>query len=217
MNTYKANEFARLAGVSVKTLQRWDREGKLKPAARTPGNRRLYSQEQLNTLLNRVPSRARVIVAYSRVSSQAQKPDLANQKKALEQFCLAKGIAIDEWISEIGGGLNFKRPKFTGLVDRIVRGEIATLVIAHKDRLARFGYDLLVHLCRTHDCQIVVLNTESLSPEQELVQDWMTITHCFSARLDGLRTYRKAVQKALKTDRGQPDDQSPQDSPQSHA
>jgi predicted site-specific integrase-resolvase len=205
MNTYKANDFARLAGVSVKTLQRWDREGKLKPAARTPGNRRLYSQEQLNTLLNRVPSRERVNVAYLRVSSQAQKPDLANQKKALEQFCLAKGIAIDEWISEIGGGLNFKRPKFTGLVDRIGRGEIATLVIAHRDRLARFGYDLLVHLCRTHGCQIVVLNTESLSPEQEMVQDLMTITHCFSARLYGLRNYRKAVQKALKTDRGQPD------------
>jgi putative resolvase len=217
MNTYKANEFAKLAGVSVKTLQRWDREGKLKPAARTPGNRRLYTQDQLNTLLNRTPQAARIVVAYLRVSSQAQKPDLANQKKALEQFCLAKGIAIDEWISEIGGGLNFKRPKFIDLVDRIVRGEISTLVIAHKDRLARFGYDLLVHLCRTHECQIVVLNTESLSPEQEMVQDLMTITHCFSARLYGLRNYRKAVQKALKADHGQLDDQSAQDSPKSHA
>lgn len=217
MNTYKANEFAKLAGVSVKTLQRWDREGKLKPAARTPGNRRLYTQDQLNTLLNRTPQAARIVVAYLRVSRQAQKPDLAHQKKALEQFCLAKGIAIDEWISEIGGGLNFKRPKFIDLVDRIVRGEISTLVIAHQDRLARFGYDLLVHLCRTHECQSVVLNTESLSPEQEMVQDLMTITHGFSARLYGLRNYRKAVQKALKADQGQRDDQSAQDSPKSHA
>jgi putative resolvase len=200
MNTYKAAEFAKLAGVSVKTLQRWDREGQLKPAARTPGNRRLYTQEQLNTLLNRVSKRERVNVAYLRVSSQAQKPDLANQKTALEQFCIAKGLTVDEWMTEIGGGLNFKRPKFTELVDRIVRGEISMLVIAHKDRLARFGYDLLVHLCQTHDCQIVVLNTESLSPEQEMVQDLMTITHCFSARLYGLRNYRKAVQKALKDD-----------------
>ncbi len=200
MNTYKANEFAKLAGVSVKTLQRWDREDQLKPAARTPGNRRLYTQEQLNTLLNRKPNRERAAVAYLRVSSQAQKPDLANQKDALEKFCIAKGLAMDEWISEIGGGLNFKRPRFTELVDRIIRGEIAMLVIAHKDRLARFGYDLLVHLCQTHDCQLVVLNTESLSPEQEMVQDLMTITHCFSARLYGLRNYRKAVQKALKHD-----------------
>jgi putative resolvase len=139
-------------------------------------------------------------VAYLRVSSQAQKPDLANQRAALEKFCIAKGIAIDEWVSEIGGGLNFKRPKFTVLVDRVIRGNIAMLVIAHKDRLARFGFDLLVHLCQTHECQIVVLNTESLSPEQEMVQDLMTITHCFSARLYGLRNYRKAVQKALKDD-----------------
>jgi predicted site-specific integrase-resolvase len=200
MNTYNSAEFAKLTGVSVKTLQRWDREGRLKPAARTPGNRRLYTPEQLNKFLNRLPQQERVAVAYLRVSSQAQKPDLANQRAALEKFCIAKGIAIDEWVSEIGGGLNFKRPKFTVLVDRVIRGNIAMLVIAHKDRLARFGFDLLVHLCQTHECQIVVLNTESLSPEQEMVQDLMTITHCFSARLYGLRNYRKAVQKALKDD-----------------
>ena len=211
MNTYKASEFAKWAGVSVKTLQRWDREGKLKPASRTPGNRRLYTQEQLNQLLNRTPKQERVAVAYLRVSSQAQKPDLANQRAALEQFCIAKGIAVNEWISEIGGGLNFKRPKFLDLVDRTIHGEISTLVIAHQDRLARFGYELLVHLCKTHECQIVVLNTESLSPEQEMVQDLMTITHCFSARLYGLRNYRKAVQRALK------DDQSTQDTPQPDA
>ena len=211
MNTYKASEFAKLAGVSVKTLQRWDREGKLKPAARTPGNRRLYTPEPLNQLLNRVFERERVSVADLRVSSQAQKPDLANQKTALEQFCIAKGIAVEEWIAEIGGGLNFKRPKFLELVDRIIRGEISTLVIAHQDRLARFGYDGLVHLCNTHDCQMVVLNTESLSPEPERVQDRMTIMHCFSARLYGLRNYRQAVQKALK------DDQGPQDKTQPHA
>jgi predicted site-specific integrase-resolvase len=140
MNTYNSAEFAKLTGVSVKTLQRWDREGRLKPAARTPGNRRLYTPEQLNRFLNRLPQQERVAVAYLRVSSQAQKPDLANQRAALEKFCIAKGIAIDEWVSEIGGGLNFKRPKFTVLVDRVIRGNIAMLVIAHKDRLARFGY-----------------------------------------------------------------------------
>ena len=202
MNTYKAAEFARLAGVSVKTLQRWDRDGKLKPASRTPGNRRLYTQEQLNTLLHRQPAEQRVTVAYLRVSSQAQKPDLANQRKALEQFCIAKGLPVDEWLTEIGGGLNFKRPKFLALVDRILQGEIGTLVIAHKDRLARFGYDLLMQLCESQGCQLVVLNTESLSPKQEMVQDLMTITHCFSARLYGLRNYQKAMEKALKDDTG---------------
>jgi predicted site-specific integrase-resolvase len=149
VNTYNAAQFAKLAGVSVKTLQRWDREGRLKPAARTPGNRRLYTPVQLNQVLNRVSEARQVTIAYLRVSSQAQKPDLSNQKTALEQFCIARGIAVDEWISEIGGGLNFKRPKFSDLVDRIVRSEVSTLVIAHIDRLARFGYELLTHLCET--------------------------------------------------------------------
>jgi len=115
MNTYNSAQFAKLAGVAVKMLQRWDREGRLKPAARTPGNRRLYAPEQLNQVLNRVSKTNQVTVAYLRVSSQAQKPDLSDQKAALEQFCIARGIA------EIGGGLNFKRPKFSDLVDRIVR------------------------------------------------------------------------------------------------
>lgn len=144
VNTYNISQFTALAGVAVKTLQRWEREGWLKPAARTPGNRRLYTQEQLNRLLNHTPKHERVVVAYLRVSSQAQKPDLANQKAALEQFCIARGIAVDEWISEIGGGLNFKRPKFSELVDRVIRGELSALVIAHQDRLARF--------CESHDC-----------------------------------------------------------------
>ena len=202
MSTYNAAEFAKLAGVSIKALQRWDREGRLKAASRTPWNRRLYTQEQLNSLLQVKFKGERVTIAYVRVSSQAQKGDLTNQKMALEQFCIAKGMVVDEWMSEISGDLNFKRPKFTELVDRIVGGEVATLVIAHKDRLAHFGYDLLAHLCQSHDCQFVVLNTESLSPEQEMVQDLMTITHCFSVRLSGLRNYRKAVAKALKDDQG---------------
>ena len=82
---------------------------------------------------------------------------------------------------------------------------LSGLLIAHKDRLARFGFDLLTHLASENSCEIVVLNTESLSPEQEMVQDLMTITHCFSARLYGLRNYRKALRKAVKDDQGAQD------------
>jgi predicted site-specific integrase-resolvase len=205
MSTYNSAQFAKAAGVSVKTLQRWDREGRLKPAARTPGNRRLYTPEQLNQVLNRMSKTQPVTMAYLRVSSQAQKAELANQKAALEQFCIAGGMAVDEWISGMGGGLNFERPKFSDLVDRIIRSELSTVVIAHQDRLARFGFEWLAHLCETHGCQIVVLNTESLSPEPEMVQDWMTIVHCFSSRLDGLRNYRQALQKAMQDDQGTQD------------
>jgi len=209
MNTYTITEFAQRIGVSVKTLQRWDRDGRLRPS-RTPTNRRVYTDEHLYQALpgRRVADRGTVV--YMRVSNQAQKPDLANQRTVLEQFCAARGLTGTQWISEIGGGLNFKRPKFLALVDRIVTNQVATLVIAHKDRLVRFGFDLLSHLCRTHGCELLVLNTETLSPEQEMVQDLMTITHCFSARLYGLRNYRKALQKALS------DAPSAQDTPASH-
>jgi predicted site-specific integrase-resolvase len=142
----------------------------------------------------------RISIVYARVSSQAQKPDLKNQKLRLEEFCTAKGLAIDEWIEEIGGGSNFKRPKFVKLLDRIMIGEVKTLVIAHKDRLVRFGFDFLKHLCSTHQCELIVMNTESLSPEREVVEDLMAITHCFSARLYGLRNYKKALKEALKDD-----------------
>src|SRR5712692_2896973 len=111
--------------------------------------------------------------------------------------------------SLIGGGLNFEREQFLKLVDRIVAGEVEKVVLAHQDRLVRFGYKLLAHLCQTHHTELVVMNTETLSPEQELVQDLMAITHCFSSRLDGLRNYRKALNKALADEnRAQDPDQS---------
>ena len=200
MSTYSTGQFAKLLGVSVKTLQRWDREGNLK-SKRTPTGRRYYTEDQLNGFIgHRVRQLERVTVAYYRVSSQAQKPDLKNQKARLEEFCIAKGISVDDWIEEIGGGLNFKRPKFLRLVDDIVSGRIERLVIAHKDRLVRFGFDLLRHLCAKHKCEMLVMNTESLSPEREMIEELMAITHCFSARLYGLRNYRKALKQAIKDD-----------------
>jgi putative resolvase len=197
MNTYTVAQFAQRLGVSVKTLQRWDREGRLKPS-RTPSNRRVYTDAQLMQALQRQDALVRDTVVYMRVSSHAHKPDLRNQRTTLEQFCAARGVAVTQWMSEIGGGLNFKRPKFLALIDRIVAGRICLVVLAHKDRLARFGFDLLAHLCVTHGCALLVMNTETLSPEHEMVQDLMTITHCFSARLYGLRNYRGALNAALK-------------------
>jgi putative resolvase len=208
---YTPAVFAKRVGVSVKTLQKWDRIGVL-PAKRTITNRRYYTDEDLAAAL-RLPrvQKERRTVAYCRVSSQAQKPDLANQRRVLEAFCTQRNIEVDEWMMEVGGGLNFKRKQFLSLVDAILEGQVERVIVAHQDRLARFGYQLLVHLCETHQCELSVMNTEELSPEQELVQDLLTITHCLSSRLYGLRTYRKALKKAIA------DDQSAQDQAPSHA
>lgn len=194
---YTLSEFGERICVSVKMLQRWNRQGVLK-AHRTATNRRYYTQEDLLSILPQEAEVRRRIIAYCRASGVAQKPDLENQRRILAEFCEANRYEVDEWMSEIGGGLNFKRKQFLRLVDAIIAGEVAVLLIAHKDRLARFGYPLLLHLCETHDCEIVGMNTEQLSPEHELVQDLMTIPHCFRSRLYGLRNYRNAVKKALK-------------------
>jgi predicted site-specific integrase-resolvase len=137
------------------------------------------------------------LVAYCRVSSAAQKPDLANQRRVLEEFVVAKGLAGVEFIEEVGGGLDFKRKRFLELMDAIGRREIKTLILAHKDRLTRFGFEWFEHYAQTHGCELLVLNQERLSPEQEMVQDLMTIVHCFSSRLYGLRNYRKKLKEAL--------------------
>src|SRR3984893_19441567 len=165
MCMYTPGEFGKKIHVSVKTLQRWDRQGVLK-AHRTVSNRRYYTQEDLHRILPEEERTRRRTIAYCRVSSVAQKPDLENQRKHLSEFCQASGLLVDEWISEIGGGLNFKRKQFLRLVDAIIAEEVAVLLIAHKDRLARFGYSLLVHLCETHACQLVVMHRGKLSHKQ---------------------------------------------------
>lgn len=196
--TFSVGQAAKQFGVCVRTLQSWDRLGKL-CAKRTPTNRRYYTQDQVDAFFRKKrPVVERVVVAYCRVSSQAQRPDLKNQAKAIHEFCVASGLANVEVIEEVGGGLNFKRKKFLELVERVLRGEVSALILAHKDRLARFGFDLLLHLCFLHDCKVLVIDDVRVSPEQEMVQDLMTIVHCFSSRLYGLRNYRKSLQKALK-------------------
>lgn len=206
---YTIGEFAKLVGVVPKTLQRWDREGRLK-AHRTVTNQRYYTDEDLAIVLGlEKHTKKKRCVVYCRVSSPAQKPDLVNQRQNLEQFCTARGLVVDEWLEEIGGGLNFQRKKFLALVDRIIADHIGMLVIAHKDRLARFGFPLIEHLCEMHQCELIVMNNQSLSPQQELTQDLLTIVHSFSRRLYGLRNYRKTLKEALA--HGSDNDQSPQD------
>ena len=125
---------------------------------------------------------------------------MVNQRKVLEEFVVAKGLANVEFVEEVGGGLNFKRKRFLSLMDEIGRREIKTLILAHRDRLMRFGFEWFEHFAKVNGCELMVLNQERLSPEQEMVQDLMTIVHCFSSRLYGLRNYRKKLDEALKKD-----------------
>ena len=201
MGRYNVSEFAKLVGISVKTLQRWDREGRL-VAGRTITNRRFYTDDDLAKALGRVhlAEKEREAVAYLRVSTRAQKPDLGNQKDALVAFCLEHGYNVTTWIEDYGSGLNFNRDGLRRLIVMILSGRVKTLVVAHKDRLARFGFDLIEFLCQLNGCELVVLDGDELSPEQEMVQDVLAILHVFSARLYGLRSYRKKIKESLTKD-----------------
>lgn len=200
-NTYNIAQAAQYLGFKVKTLQKWDREGRLIPAYRTPTNRRVYTQSQLDDFIGRQTEEQRTrIIAYCRVSSTSQKPDLNNQLAIIREYCTKAGLQNVEYISEISGGLNFERRRFLEICDAVERNEVKILIIAHKDRLIRFGFEYFRRMLSKHHCELVILDNAEMSPEQEMVQDLMTIIHCFSSRLYGLRNYRKSLKEALKED-----------------
>jgi len=196
---FNITEAAKILNRTVKSLQQLDRCKKL-VANRTATNRRYYTKKQLDDFLNVDFQKQPIgkIVAYCRVSSNNQKKDLKNQRSIIETFCVASGFANVEYVEEIGGGLNFKRKYFYNIIQQIIDKKISKLILAHKDRFCRFGFDLIEQLCQDNECQLILINNESLSPEQEMVQDLMTIIHCFSSRLYGLRNYRKSLKEALQ-------------------
>ena len=129
------SEAAKILRVHVKTMQRWDRSGELK-AERSPSGRRLYRDSVVKALIGLGGSdKSRKIIAYCRVSSQSQKPDLKNQREAIEQFCLASAKSNVEYVEEIGGGLNFKRKKFLDLLDSLP--EISEIIRSEERRVGK--------------------------------------------------------------------------------
>jgi putative resolvase len=190
-NTYPPREFGSLIGRTTNTLQRWDRRGILK-AHRTLTGRRYYTHNQYLEVIGQKSSKKRLII-YCRVSSSGQKKDLISQRNAVESFCLSQGKTIDLKFEDIGSGLNYKRKNFILLLEMVERGEVSEIVIAHKDRLVRFGFEWFAKFCKDHGTSIVILNAESLSPQEEMTKDLLSIIHCFSSRLYGLRKYKKKI------------------------
>src|SRR5713101_8230926 len=138
-NTYSPKEFGKLIGRTTNTLQKWDREGKLKAHRSPTTNRRYYMHDQYLTYRGLVAQEQGLTVAYSQVSGVAQKPDLANQVKALEAYGQQHSIKVDEWMQDIGNGLNYKHKQFNRLMEMVELGQVRQMVIAHRDRLVRFG------------------------------------------------------------------------------
>ena len=183
-------EAATILGCHVSSLRRWESEGKIK-AIRTPGGQRRYLLEEVELAAG--VTRAIVTVLYARVSTHSQQDDLERQIEFLRSR-----YPEGEVISEVGSGLNFRRRKFIAVLERINRNDVKLLVVAHPDRLVRFGFELVRWLCEQNECKLVVLNDSKLSPEAELVQDMLSVIHCFSSRLYGLRKYAAKTKKELQ-------------------
>jgi predicted site-specific integrase-resolvase len=193
ITNYKPKDFAELLGVSVKTLQRWDRDGILK-ANRTPTDRRYYTYGQyLQFKGMQAENDIRDIVIYARVSTKNQKDDLRNQVEFLKQFCNAKGIIVNQCIEDFGSGLNYNRKQWNKLLDEVMENKVKTIVISSKDRFVRFGYDWFEEFCKKFGTEIIIVNNEALSPNEELVQDIISILQVFSCRLYGLKKYKKQI------------------------
>ena len=192
MSNYKVGEMAEKLGITVRTLQKWDKSGKF-VAKRTPTNRRYYTEQQYLKYIGKDIKHNRKIVAYTRVSTRNQKDDLKNQISFVQNYANAKGQIIDEVVSDIGSGLNYKRKKWLDLLDKVDQNEIDIIYVAYKDRFVRFGYNYFERFCQKHGTKLISLNDKQSSPNEELVEDLVSIIHVFSCRLYGLRKYSKKI------------------------
>lgn len=198
------HEAAEALGVSAQTLRRWEREGRLLPDERTAGGRRRYDLARLKPEKFRSQAEAvRKTVAYARVSSHDQKDDMERQKQVLELYCARQGWTF-EVIADLGSGMNYHKKGLKKLLEAIIEGQVGRLVITHKDRLLRFGAELVFAICEAKNVEVVILNQgEDTTFEEDLAKDVLEIITVFSARLYGSRSRKNqklldSVKKAVE-------------------
>ena len=193
---------AKMLGVHVQTLRNWEKSGKLKPDSISPGGTRRYNSDTIMRISGReliqIEKDDRVTIAYARVSSQDQKEDLKRQAQVLELYCAEHGYRY-ELITDLGSGMNYYKKGLTSLINRILGDGVKRLVLTHKDRLLRFGAELIFSICEAKGVEVVIINRgeEKASFEEDLAKDVLEIITVFSARLYGSRSgkNRKIIEK----------------------
>ena len=184
MKYYSINKFSKILGVSAQTLRNWDKSNRLKPHHTTLNGYRYYSQEQLNSILNISENENKRTIGYCRVSSNKQKDDLDRQIQNMKTYLLAKGDPF-EIVSDIGSGINYNKKGLQYLLKAITRNEVDKVVVLYKDRLLRFGFELVEYLAQLYNCEIEIVDNSQKSEQQELVEDLVQIITVFSCKLQG--------------------------------
>ena len=188
-------EASKALGVSIETIRRWDRAGKIN-SERTPNGHRRYDLSKLIGVTRKKIPEIRNTIAYARVSSHDQKLDLERQKKVLEMYCASQGWVF-EILSDLGSGMNYQKKGLKKLIHAILNEKIGRLVLTHKDRLLRFGAELIFSICEAKEVEVVIINKgETTSFEEDLAKDVLEIITVFSARLYGSRS--KKNQKLIE-------------------
>ncbi len=177
------SEASEYLGVSISTMRRWEKEGKLIPL-RTSGKHRRYDKNQLIKLRNKKDD-VKITIGYCRVSSKDKSEELKKQVQNVSQYCIAKGYQF-KIIQDLGSGLNYKKKGLDELIGLICSEEIDRIVINYKDRIIRFGYELITKLCDIYNVEIEVINhTEEKENKEELLEDVLSIITEFSCKLYG--------------------------------
>lgn len=186
MSSLSIGKAASYLGVAVSTLRRWDEEGKFSPSFRTFGGHRRYDIKDLSRIKGNSEDK-RMTIAYARVSSHDQKKDLEAQAERLTKYC--NDMSYDtEVIKDLGSGLNYRKPGFRKLVKLILDGQVKRLILMHKDRLLRYGAEIVFRLCHHYGTEVVILEEKESTFEETLTQDVIELMTVFSARLYGKRS-----------------------------
>jgi putative resolvase len=185
MSSLTPQEAATLLGVTVRTLHRWELDGKIR-STRTAGGHRRYDITDL--ISNK--SDSQLTVGYARVFSHDQKNDLTRQVLVLESYCAKHGWGF-EVIQDLGSGMNYKKKGLIRLIKLITSYQVERLVLTRKDRLLRFGSDLIFALCEQFGTEVIIINRSDDSTfEEDLASDVLEIITVFSARLYGSRSHK---------------------------
>ena len=187
MKYYSSNAVTKLLGVTAQTLRNWDKEGKLKPAYTKSNGYRYYSEDSiLSYTQERKTKKDLHVIGYARVSSKKESDDLERQVDNLKTYIESKYSSY-EIITDIGSGIDYKKPGLKKLIDLVNKKQVDIIVVLYKDRLLRFGFELVEYFSKINNVSIEVLDRVNKTQDEELVEDLIQIITVFSCRLQGKR------------------------------
>ena len=187
MKYYSAKTVTKILGVTAQTLRNWDKEDKLKPTYVKSNGYRYYSEESILAYTQERKTKKNLnVIGYVRVSSKKQKDDLERQKENIEKY-LNEKYEHYEIIEDIGSGINYNKPGLLKLIEKINKKEVDVIVVLYKDRLLRFGFELVEHFASLNNVKIEVLEKIDKTQDEELVEDLVQIITVFSCKLQGKR------------------------------